>query len=277
MLESVLSIPFWLEFAGVLAGGIVGGVAAVKERFDIFGTVCIACVTGLGGGITRDLLLQDYGIYAFQHPIVIVACVTAGVLVFYFYRLMASMDWIFDFLDNLSVGLWSIVSVGKALSAGLGIIPCIVLGAITAVGGGIVRDALMSRPPVSFQAGTPYGLAALAGSIAYALMKQNEFLGNYAAISCVALVFAIRYLSEIFDWRTKPAVDYSDKVIAPVKKAVNTAARPVTRAVESIKKPKQAPLPSQPHHEKHAHRERLRAAARLRKAQAEQQNQSENK
>ena len=271
MLESVLSIPFWLEFAGVLAGGIVGGVAAVQERFDIFGTVCIACVTGIGGGIVRDLLLQDFGIYAFQHPIIIVACVTAGVLVFYFYRLMESMDWIFDFLDNLSVGLWAVVSVGKALSAGLGIIPCIILGTITAVGGGIARDALMSRPPVSFQAGTPYGIAALAGSVAYALMKQNEFLGSYAAITCVGLVFAIRYLSEIFEWKTKPAVDYSDKVLTPVKKVANAAAKPVKRTVESIKKPRpNTPLPSQPHHEKSAHRERLRAAARKKKAEAEQ-------
>ena len=276
MLESVLSIPFWLEFAGVLAGGIVGGVAAVQERFDIFGTVCIACVTGIGGGIVRDLLLQDFGIYAFQHPIIIVACVTAGILVFYFYRLMESMDWIFDFLDNLSVGLWAVVSVGKALSAGLGIIPCIILGTVTAVGGGIVRDALMSRPPVSFQAGTPYGIAALAGSAAYALMKQNAFLGSYAAITCVGLVFAIRYLSEIFEWKTKPAVDYSDKVIAPVKKVANAAAMPVRRTVESIKKPKNVQLPSQPHHEKSAHRERLRAAARKKKAESAQ-NQAENK
>ena len=230
MLESVLAIPFWIEFAGTITGALAGAIAGVRAEYDIFGTTVLACVTGLGGGIIRDILLQDYGIYAFQHPILLLACAVAGGLVFYFHKLADAFDWVMDFLDNLSVGLWAVVSVGKGLSAGLAIIPSIILGTITAVGGGISRDVLMAQRPVAFQAGTLYGTASLFGSTAFALMKQNDVLGDYAAITCVVLVMAIRYASEFFGWRTKPAQDYSDKVIVPVKKVAHVAARPVKKS-----------------------------------------------
>ena len=66
MLETVLPIPFWLEMAAALTGGLSGAMSAVRARYDMFGVACIAIITGLAGGIMRDLLLQDYGIYALQ-------------------------------------------------------------------------------------------------------------------------------------------------------------------------------------------------------------------
>ena len=84
MLEVVLTIPFWLELAASLTGGLSGAMSAVRARYDLFGVACIAIVTGLAGGIIRDILLQQYGIYAFQKPSLILACVIAGVVVFYF-------------------------------------------------------------------------------------------------------------------------------------------------------------------------------------------------
>ena len=101
-------------------------------------------------------------------------------------------------------------------------------------------------------------------------MKQNDVLGDYAAITCVILVMAIRYASEFFGWRTRPAQDYSDKVIAPVKKVAHVAAQPVKKAVRSAvdKRVVTAAEPQMPHHEKAAHRIRLRAEAQARMAQS---------
>lgn len=270
MLESVLAIPFWIEFGGTITGAFAGAICGVRARYDIFGTMVLACVTGLGGGIIRDILLQDYGIYAFQHPVLLLSCALAGVVVFYFHKIADAFDWVMDFLDNLSVGLWAVVSVGKSLSAGLDIIPSIILGTVTAVGGGIVRDILMAQRPIAFQAGTLYGTASLFGSTAFALMKQTDVLGDYAAITCVVLVMTIRYASEFFGWRTKPARDYSDKVIVPVKKVAHVAAKPVKKVVRNAvdKRIVTNPEPQQPHHEKAAHRIRLRAEAQARMAQS---------
>ena len=235
MLESVLAIPFWFEFAGALTGGLAGGIIAVRARYDIFGTVVIAIVAGLGGGIMRDILLQDFGIYAFQHPVLLVACATAGVFAFYFHKIATMFDWVIDFLDNLSVGLWAVVSVGKGLSAGLGIVPSIILGTIVAVGGGVMRDILMAQRPTAFQSGPLYGTASLVGSTTFALMKQNDFLGGYAAITCVAVVVVLRYASDIFGWQTHPAEDYSEKVLVPVKKVASFTMKPVQKIITPAK------------------------------------------
>ncbi len=227
MLEVVLAIPFWLELAAALTGGISGAMSAVRARYDIFGVVCIALTAGLAGGIMRDLLLQNYGIYAFQKPELLLACAGAGVVVFYFGKLAAYLDPIVDLLDNLSVGLWAIISVGKSLSAGLDIVPSIILGTVTAVGGGILRDVFMNREPEAFQAGPMYGSASLLGSAAYALMSQNHILDHYAEITCVAVVLGLRYGSLLFGWKTKPPQDYTDAVASVVTRPVRSVARRV--------------------------------------------------
>lgn len=193
----------------------------------MFGVACIAIITGLAGGIMRDLLLQDYGIYAFQKPTLIVACAVAGVIVFYFGKLATYLDPIVDLLDNLSVALWAVISVGKGIAAGLDIIPSIILGTITAVGGGILRDVCMNREPEAFQAGTLYGSAALIGSTAYALMAQNHILEQYAPWACAAIVLALRYASLLLGWRTKPPRDYTDVVTKAVARPVRSVARRV--------------------------------------------------
>ncbi len=217
MLEVVLTIPFWLELAASLTGGLSGAMSAVRARYDLFGVACIAIVTGLAGGIIRDILLQQYGIYAFQKPSLILACVIAGVVVFYFGKLTTYLDPIVDLLDNLSVALWAIVSVGKSMSAGLDIIPATILGTITAVGGGICRDICMNREPEAFQTGPLYGSAALMGSLVFALMRQNHILSDYAAPTCVALVLGVRYASLFFGFKTRPPRDYSNVITKPVK------------------------------------------------------------
>lgn len=227
MLEVVLTIPFWLELAASLTGGLSGAMSAVRARYDLFGVVCIAIITGLAGGIMRDLLLQNYGIYAFQKPTLIIACAAAGVVVFYFGKLATYLDPVVDLLDNLSVALWAVISVGKAMSAGLDVIPSVILGTITAVGGGILRDICMNHEPEAFQAGALYGSAALIGSITYALMRQNHIFDQYAALTCVAVVLGVRYASLFFGWRTKPPRDYSDVVTHVVTKPVKSVARRV--------------------------------------------------
>lgn len=76
-LETAFDLPFWFEFAATVTGGLSGGMSARARRYDIFGTVAIACITGMGGGIIRDILLQNYGLYAFQSPWFLLSCALA--------------------------------------------------------------------------------------------------------------------------------------------------------------------------------------------------------
>ncbi len=227
MLDTVLSVPFWLEFAAVLAGGLASAMSAARARFDIFGVVSIAIIGGLAGGIIRDLLLQNYGIYAFQKPELILACVGAGIIVFFFSKVVSYLNLVVDLFDNLSLSLWTIIGAGKALSAGLGIVPSIFLGTLTAVGGGIARDISMSRAPEAFQAGTMNGTAAFIGALLFVLLAHEHILDDYSALICFALVLVLRYAALFFGWRTRPIRDYSDKVAHLVTKPVKKVARRV--------------------------------------------------
>lgn len=220
-------MPYWLEFLAVMTGGLSGAMSAVRARYDVFGCAFIACVTGLGGGMMRDLLLQDYGIYAFQNPSLLIACVVASIIVFYFGRLATYLDPLVDLLDNLSVASWCIIGSGKSMSAGLGIVPSIILGTLTAVGGGILRDVLMNRRPEAFQAGPIYGSAALLGCALYCVLDTSNILPSVNGILCAGVVLTIRYAALAFGWRTRPARDYSDVVTHAVKKPFRFIARKV--------------------------------------------------
>ena len=233
MLEVALDIPFWLELAATLSGAIFGAMSAMRAQYDLFGTCCIAIVVGLAGGMLRDVLLQNYGIYAFQNPNLIIGCIVAGVVVFYFGKLVTYFDPAIDLLDNVSVALWAVIGTGKAMSAGLDLVPAVILGTMTANGGGIMRDICMNREPEAFKAGTLYVTAALVGCIAYYLIKQSHIIDAYAGIIGVFVVLAVRYAAIAFGWRTRPPRDYSDTVMAPVR-SVARRVTPVTSAMKRV-------------------------------------------
>ncbi len=246
MLEVVLTIPFWFELVATLTGAVSGSMSASRAQYDIFGTMVIATIVGLFGGVMRDVLLQNYGIYAFQKPELIIGCVIMAFIVFYFGRLITYLDKVIDLIDGLSVGLWAVISVGKALSAGLTIVPAVILGTITAVGGGIIRDVVMNKPVAAFKPGSLYGTAALIGSIVFALMKTYHILDIWSAVMCVALIVIIRFGTQALGWHTKPARDLTTPITEAMIKPVNTITkrhhepnRVLGNSVEEAQKAKQ--------------------------------------
>ena len=218
MLEGVLSVPFWVELLATLTGALSGSMHAVKHEYDFFGVACLACVTGLAGGIIRDLLLQDYGIYAFQRWELILLCIGVAIPVFFFCRLLEKFDLPMDILDTVSFALFAIIGASKAWATGMAVLPSTILGTITAVGGGMMRDLLIIREPKIFQSGTLYAAAAFVGALVFALMKYFAVLPDAAAWIGLAIILVLRFVSVFFHIETKPARDYSDKVEALVQR-----------------------------------------------------------
>lgn len=213
-----VTIPYWLEFAAVASGAISGASRAANKKLDWFGAVALAVACGLGGGMIRDIMLQTVGIYAFQMPSLIVACIVLGIAVFYFARVFSHLNTPVFYIDALSVGLWAFISVDKALQAGETVLPAIILGTLAAVGGGVLRDLLIAEVPQVFRAGsTFYGIAGMAGSIVYALLAQFHVIKPLAALLCVIVVLALRLLSERLGWRTHEAHDLTHHVARPFK------------------------------------------------------------
>lgn len=162
------------DVAGVVGNGLLGGAVARSKRFDLIGFLFLAIVSGLGGGMLRDVLLGARPV-ALTDPFYLGgACFAA--LVAYLLTLDGPISRrALSFVDVVALGCWSATGASKALAAGLGWIPAILLGVITAVGGGMLRDVLVNETPAIF-GGKP--LYATIGVLAALEMVALQHYGH---------------------------------------------------------------------------------------------------
>ena len=153
-------LPVWFEVAAIFAGALAGGMTAVRLRFDITGVMVLAVVNGLGGGIIRDTLLQDYGVFALDEPRALWAVLGAALVAMFFFSAARRLRPALAVIDAFSLALFCVVGADKALVAGLTVVPAIMLGTVTAIGGGMIRDVLCDREPEILRRGSLSATAA---------------------------------------------------------------------------------------------------------------------
>lgn len=200
-----------VEFSGVAAGALAGALEARRcqtYHYDLIGVLGLAIVTALGGGISRDILVQKGPPLAFLDARYLLVALGAGVVALLFGSIagprMLRIIWV---ADAASLGLFSVAGVSRALNAGLPILAALILGLITAVGGGLLRDVLMGRTPRVFEQGEPYAIAAL---LAVLVFLGAEALGWDRSISTAAGALSglvLKLLAARFQWIT-PAVGF---------------------------------------------------------------------
>ena len=201
--DVAITLPPALELTAAFTGGLSCALAGVKSKFDVFGVATIAVAGGLGGGIIRDVLLQKHGVYAMTHPSVLVAVFAAAIVAMFFSGAADKLQPVRFLIDALSLGLFAVAGADKALLAGLTPVPAIMLGTITAVGGGILRDVLRNKTPEVLQPGTLYGVAAVAGTVLYVLLIQwLNVVKFFALLACVVIIMALRIVSVWRGWKT---------------------------------------------------------------------------
>lgn len=205
-----VSVPLSLELAAVFVGAVLGGLAAADHRLDIMGMATLGITTGLGGGIIRDVILLDHGVAAFSSSSYLLTALLASALAYFFTQVVHRLKPVLFAVDAVSLGLFAIVGADKALRAGLLVLPAIMLGTITAVGGGMLRDILVGDVPKLLKPGTLYGLAAVASATFFVLLVDYVHITKgWAGVVAVALAIAVRGLSAWLKWETKPAPDLS--------------------------------------------------------------------
>ena len=185
-----------LSLAGTFVFGLSGGLAAVRAKFDIVGVVVLAAVVGLAGGITRDLLI---GVppAAFRDWIYLVVAAAAGVVTFFAHPRLTQVEREIQILDAAGLSLFCITGATTALNDDVAAVPAIVVGVITAVGGGLVRDVLVGRVPLVLHSDF-YAVPALVGAtvvtVAYELGATGPGFAIAGALACFVLRLAgIRY------------------------------------------------------------------------------------
>jgi len=164
------------DLLGVALNGIIGGTIARRREFDIVGFVFLALFSGLAGGMLRDMLIADGAAAAIADPWYLgLACV--GALIAFLTDLKGKAWEIFrEHGDAIILGVWSTTGCVKALMHGMPLIPCVFLGVLTAVGGGMVRDIASGQIPSIFGGSPLYAVPSiLTGIVMVTFAHYGQF------------------------------------------------------------------------------------------------------
>lgn len=157
-----------LDLIGTFVFALSGAMAGVKHRLDLFGVLVLSFAASTAGGILRDVLIGAIPPASIQDWRYIALSSLAGVLTFLWYPVIARMKSPVQVFDAFGLGLFAIAGAGKAIAYHLGPSAAVLMGALSAIGGGMVRDLLVSEVPVVFSAEL-YAVAAMAGAAAMVL------------------------------------------------------------------------------------------------------------
>jgi uncharacterized membrane protein YeiH len=185
-----------LNLAGTFVFGLSGGLAAVRAKLDLVGVVVLAAVVGLAGGITRDVLIGTPPA-TFRDWRYLAAAAAAGLVCFFAGRALERVQRSIMVFDALGLGLFSVTGATKALQFGLGPVQAILLGTITGVGGGMLRDVLLGQVPTVLREGL-YAIPALLGAAVLVVAQQagstNPVFPVLGALVCIGVrLSGLRY------------------------------------------------------------------------------------
>jgi uncharacterized membrane protein YeiH len=197
-----VSIPLWANLLAVGIGSLQGALFAAQfrdRRLDLLGVAIIGIATGFGGGVLRDLLLNEVPRALLSNWYLPVATASAliGMLL---QRIFHRIQPLITALDALTIGLFGAIGTTAALALGLPAIPAVFVGAVSAVGGSILRDLLLSVPIALMQVGSLYAIAALVGATSLVVLVSLGAPAIVGAVACVALTFVVRVLAVLFHW-----------------------------------------------------------------------------
>ena len=212
-----------LDLLGTFVFALSGAAAGVKHRLDLFGVLVVAFAAATAGGITRDLLIgavPPVGIADWRY---ITISTLAGLAAFfwswsrtpttlaariaYWPRITDRLAYFVLVLDAAGLALFVVVGALKALAFHLAPLASILLGVMTGVGGGVVRDLLVSEVPTVLRRGELYAVTALAGGSIVVTGRQLGLATPVVAVAGATVCFALRILAIQRGWKLPVAYD----------------------------------------------------------------------
>lgn len=188
-----------LDLAGIFVFAISGALVAVRKELDVFGVLVLAGATGLGGGFLRDVLIGATPPAALADWRYLMVPVAAGLVTYRYHPAVGRLERQVGVLDAFGLALFCVTGALKALEYGLGPLPAALMGMVTGIGGGMVRDLLAGRVPAVFR-GELYATPALAGAL---IAVAGEELSQPVALSALlgaAVCLAWRLLAIWRHW-----------------------------------------------------------------------------
>ena len=179
---------------------VSGALAAGRKRLDLLGVVVIAMVTAIGGGTTRDLLL-DRTVFWTTQPRYLYVIVASALFTVLWTRRFRPPERALAIVDALGLALFAISGAQIAERAGLPGIVCVIMGTLSGVAGGMIRDVLTAQIPMVIRRGQIYATAAIVGIIVYLVLRGEFAVGmDVAALAGMVVIAVLRISSITWNW-----------------------------------------------------------------------------
>jgi uncharacterized membrane protein YeiH len=197
-------LPLWMDLFAVVLFSITGAMAAREKRYDLVGALTLALAAGLGGALLRDgLFLQAGPPAALRDGRYLLAVLAGAGVGIYLASHLHRLQPVIELADAAGLGIYAVYGAERALVAGLPVLSAVLVGAVNAVGGGVLRDVLTREEPLLFKPGQFYALAALGGGAAFTLLwGPGGQPSTLAAGIGIAVAFGLRVGSIQLGWRT---------------------------------------------------------------------------
>jgi uncharacterized membrane protein YeiH len=189
-----------LELAGVFFAALSGGLAGVRKSFDAFGVLVLAWVVGLGGGVIRDLLIGATPPVGVANWRFVATALAAGVAIFFLHPSVARMRRTVIVLDAWALGFFVLLGTIKGLAAGAGPLASVIVGVLTGIGGGVLRDILVGEVPLVLADRQLYAIPAFLGGAVTVALWATGWLSLWTQVGVVLLVSGIRLVSLRLGW-----------------------------------------------------------------------------
>lgn len=188
-----------LDLTGIFVFAVSGALVAVRKNLDLFAALVLGGVTGLGGGFVRDVLIGATPPAALADWRYLLVPVAAGLLTFFFHASVGRLERVVTIFDAFGLALFCVTGALKAVDYGLGPLPAALLGMVTGIGGGILRDVLAGRVPVIFE-GALYATPALVGALVAVLLDRTDLPLEVVAAAGFSTCLGFRLLALVRGW-----------------------------------------------------------------------------
>ena len=189
-----------LDLVGTFVFALAGATAGVRRQLDIFGIAVLSFATACSGGIARDVLIGAVPPAALSDWRYVAASLLAGLIAFRWHSLIERMHSPVQLFDAAGLALFAVTGALKALAFGLHPVMAALLGMLTGIGGGMVRDVLLAKVPVVLRSDL-YAVAALAGAAVVAAGSQFGLAPAVTALAGALLCFGLRMIAIHRDWQ----------------------------------------------------------------------------
>lgn len=184
-----------LDLVGIFVFALSGALAAVRQRFDVFGVLVLAVTAGLGGGALRDVLLGAVPPVGISDWRLVATAAGAGLTVFVWHPRVSRIRRLVVVLDAVGLGTFVVAGTLKALQLGATPLAAVLVGALTGVGGGVVRDLLSGQVPEILQRSELYATPALLGAVAFTVAWEAGVVHPAVTVAVVLGTVALRLVA----------------------------------------------------------------------------------